>query len=186
MGWVLLSLRRAELQSSIQEKQYDLLQLNSKMRNLSNLSTAIGDGQITPAEIGSIGSEFLGDAYNFMGFSNQAAMEAAELQTGYYEYAYSDVTQDQYNNNPALASQAPLYFDPETGALNTDMMYQEFYEKALEEYAEQYIMPQLKELETDLMNQKNKMETELESQEAELQTVKENISQSIQDSTIQL
>jgi len=186
MGWVLLSLRRNELQTSLQQKQLELLQLSTRMRNLSNYSSAIADGQITPYEIGDISSDLMGDALDFMGYSNQAAMEAAELQTSWYEYAYGDVTQAQYNNNPNIANGASLYFDPTTGALNTDMMYQEFYEQALEEYAEKYIMPQLKELETELQNEKTELETNIQAMEAELQTVKDNISESIQNSAIQL
>ncbi len=185
MGWVLLSLRRSELQSSIQEKQYDILQLSNRLRKLSNFSTSIGDGQITPSEISSAGTELFGDALDFMGYSNEAAMEAAQLQTDYYSTAYSDVTAEQYYNNPGLSAQASLYFD-ETGALNTETMYWEFYEEALEDYANTVIMPKLKELETELENEKSKMEAELESEEAELQTIKDSISESIQNSTIKL
>jgi len=76
MGWVLLSLRRNELQTSLQQKQLELLQLSTRMRNLSNYSSAIADGQITPYEIGDISSDLMGDALDFMGYSNQAAMEA--------------------------------------------------------------------------------------------------------------
>ncbi|MBR3605624.1 MAG: hypothetical protein IKL52_06315 [Candidatus Gastranaerophilales bacterium] len=185
MGWITLSLRRAELQASIQDLQCNLLQMSRKMRQLSNFSTAIADGRINPSEISGMGSTVFGDAMDFMYFSDMAAAEAADLQTSYYEQAYSTVTADQYYNNPALASQASLYFD-ESGALNTDQMYNEFYEEALEEYANEVIMPKLKELEKDLENEKLQMETQLESQEAELESVKENISQSIQSSTIQL
>lgn len=185
MGWVLLSLRRNELQSSIQDHQYELLQLSSRIRKLGNFSSAIGDGQITPSEIASFGNDLFGDALDFMGYSNEAAMEAAELQTSYYEQVYGDVTADQYATS-GLSAQASLYFDPETGALNTDAMYQEFYEKALQEYAEQYVMPKLKELETELENQKSELEAQMQSEEAELESVKDSISQSIQNSAIQL
>ena len=185
MGWVLLSLRRNELQTSVQQRQFELLQLNRQMRELSSFSNMVGDGQITPMEISSISSDLFGDALDFMGFSNAAASEAAQLQVDYYSTAYADVTAEQYYNNPALAAQASLYFD-ENNQLNTDMMYQEFYEQALEDYAQTYIMPKLNELEKELQNEKTELETLLESEEAELQTVKDNISESIQNSTIQL
>ena len=185
MGWGLLSLKRNELQTSIQDKQYDLLQIGNRMRKLSNFSNAIGDGHITPSEIASIGTELFGDGLDFMGYSNEAAMEAATMMTDYYATAYEDVTAEQYYNNPALAAQASLYYD-ETGALDTDAMYQEFYEEALEDYVNTVMMPKLKELETDLQNEKTEMEVEIESMEAELQVVKENISESIQNTTIQL
>ena len=185
MGWITLSLRRNELQTSIQQLQYNLLEINRQRRELSRLANAIGDGQITPAEIGSLGSSVFGDALDFMGFSNDAAMEAASLQTDYYAQAYGSVTQDQYYNNPNLAAQATLYYD-EAGNLNTQAMYNEFYEQALKDYAATVVMPQLNELEQELMNEQTEIETEIESQEAELQVVKENISESIQNSTIQL
>jgi len=185
MGWVCLSLRRNELQASVQQRQFELMQLSRQMRQLSSFANMVGDGQITPTEIGSIGSELFGDAMDFMGYSNAAAMEAAQLQTDYYATAYGDVTSNQYYNNPSLAAQASLYFD-ESGALNTDMMYQEFYEQALEDYAQTYIMPKLNELEKDMQNEKTELETLLESEQAELESVKESISQQIQSSTIKL
>lgn len=186
MGWIVLSLRRNELQASIQDKQMELLQISRKFRNVQTYSSAIGDGKITPSEISGISGELMGDALDFMGYSNDAATEAAMLQTDWYAQAYGSITQQQYANNPNAANGNQLYFDPETGALDTDMMYQEFYEKALEDYAETYIMPQLKELETELENQKTELEAQIESMNAELETVKENISQSIQSSTIKL
>lgn len=185
MGWVLLSLRRNELQTSIQDKQFELLQISNRVRKLSNFSTSIGDGHITPSEIASIGTELFGDGLDFMGYSNQAASEAASLMTDYYANAYQDVTAEQYYNNPGLASQASLYYD-ESGNLNLDAMYNEFYEEALEDYVNTVIAPKLNELEKDLQNQQTEMEAEIESMEAELQTVKENISESIQNSAIQL
>lgn len=185
MGWVLLSFRRNELQNFIQEKQYDLLQISRRMRKLSNFSTAVADGHINPSEIASLGSDLFGEGLDFMVYSNEAAQEAATTMTDYYAGAYQDVTAEQYYNNPALASQAQLYYD-ESGNLNTDMMYQEFYEEALEDYVNTVVAPQLKELETELENQKTELETELESMEAELQTVKDSVSQQIQNSTIRL
>ena len=185
MGWVLLSLRRNELQTAIQDKQYELLQISSKMRRLSNFSSSVGDGHITPAEIASLGSELFGDGLDFMGFSNQAASEAASLMTDYYSTAYQDVTAEQYYNNPSLSAQASLYFD-ESGNLNTDAMYQEFYEEALEDYVSTVIAPKLNELEKELQNEQTELEVEIESMEAELQTVKSSTSEAIQNSTIQL
>lgn len=185
MGWVLLSLRRSELQNSIQDLEYNLLQLNRKKQNLSAFSIAVGDGKITPAEIGSFGAELFGEALDFMGYSNDAAAEAAQLQTDYYAERYSAITEQQYYNNPAIASQANLHFDG-SGNLNTDAMYNEFYEKALEDFTQTYIMPKLNELEKEMQNEQTELETELQAQKAELQTVKDNISQSISESTIQL
>ena len=184
MGWVLLSLRRNELQASVQQRQFELLQLNRQMRELSSFSSMVGDGQITPMEISSVSSDLFGDALDFMGYSNEAAQEAAQLQVDYYSTAYADVTAEQYYNNPALSAKASLYYVD--GQLNTDMMYQEFYEQALEDYAQTYIMPKLNELEKELQNEKTELETLLESEEAELQTVKDSISESIQNSTIKL
>ncbi|MBR5305188.1 MAG: hypothetical protein IKU37_10215 [Candidatus Gastranaerophilales bacterium] len=185
MGWVLLSLRRNELQTSIQDKQFELLQISNKVRKLGNFSNSIGDGNITPSEIASLGTEFFGDGLDFMGYSNEAASEAASLMTDYYANAYSTVTAEQYYNNPALGAQASLYFD-ESGNLNTDAMYQEFYEEALEDYVNTVIAPKLNELEKELQNEQNELQTEIESMEAELETVKSSISESISNSAIQL
>ena len=185
MGWVLLSLRRNDLQTSIQDKQFDLLQVSNKLRKLSNFSNAVGDGHINPSEIASLGSEFFGDGLDFMGYSNQAASEAAGLMTDYYASVYGEVTADQYYNNPSLGAQATLYYD-ESGNLNLDAMYSEFYEQALEDYVNTVVAPQLNELEKDLQNEKTELEVEIESMEAELDTVKNSISESISNSTIQL
>lgn len=186
MGWVLLTLRRSELQSSIADIEMDLLQISRKRNQLSLFSSSIADGHITPNEIASFGSELFGDALDFMGYSKEFAQEMATTQTDYYATAYEDVTQAQYFNNPALAAQAPLHFDPETGALNTDMMYSEFYEQALKEYVENHIKPQLNELEKEIQQEQTELETQLKAQEAELEVVKENISSNISSTTIQL
>ena len=186
MGWVLLSLRRNELQTSIADIELDLLQISRKRDKLSLFASSIADGHITPNEISSFGSELFGDALDFMGYSKEFAEEMATTQTDYYSTAYEDVTASQYYNNPALASQAPLYFDPETGGLNTDKMYSEFYEEALKEYVETHIKPQLNELEKEIQQEQTELETQLKAKEAELEVVKENISSNINSTTIQL
>ena len=186
MGWVTLSLRRSELQASISDHQLQLLQISRQLRKLANFSNAVGDGKINPNEIASIGTEFFGDGLDFMGYSNEAAMEVAQIQTDEYGYLYENLTMDEYYNNPNAANGAELYYNPETGALDRDRMYQEFYEEALEQYANEVVLPRLNELEKDLENKKAGIETQLESEKAELESVKQSVSESIQSSTIKL
>ena len=185
MGWITMSLRRNELQSALQDNELKLMQLSRRSRQLSNFSSVIGDGKINPSEIASLGHTVFGDALDFMVFSNQAANEAASMQRDYYADAYGNVTQQQYYNSPAMQAEVSLYYDMD-GNLNTEKMYEEFYEEALKEYAQTVVMPKLKELEEQLANEKMELETERESMSAELESVKQSISQSIQSSTIRL
>ncbi len=185
MGWITMSIRRAELQRSINDHTYEKMEISRQLRNLSSFSTAIGDGTITPSEIASLGADLFGEALDFMGYSNEAAATVAQEQTDYYATAYDDLTQQQYYNNPSISAQAQLYYD-ENGNLNTDAMYANFYDKALEEYVEQYIMPELNEKQKEIENKQTELETLVASEEAELQQLKESIKQNIQENTIQL
>ncbi len=185
MGWITMSLRRSELQRSINDHTYEKLKLSRQLRDLTSFSNAIGDGTISPSEIASLGSDLFGTALDFMGYSNEAAATIASEQTDYYATAYDDITQQQYYNNPSIASQAQLYYD-ENGNLDTSTMYANFYEKALEEYVEQYITPLLNEKQKEIENKQTELETLVASEEAELQQLKESINQNIQQSTIQL
>ncbi len=185
MGWIMLSLRRSELQHDVNDIQFQLTQLNAKKQRLSSFMNAVGDGVITPGEIASLGTSLFGDGLDFMGYSDMAAREAAEQQAADYEYAYSTVTAEQYYNNPALAAQASLYFD-ENGALDLERMQNEFYEEALKDFVNEYMMPKLNELENEIQNEQTNLETQLQSKEAELESIKGSISSSIQNSTIQL
>ena len=185
MGWVMLSLRRNELQTDISDMQMQLVQLSNKRDDLTSLSNAIGDGHITPSEIASIGSEFFGDALDFMGYSHDAALELSQEQTDYYSEAYSTVTAEQYYNNPAIGAQASLYFD-ESGSLDLERMQSEFYEEALEEFVQTYMMPKINELEKAMQAEQTELETQIQAKEAELETVKQSISSGISQTTIQL
>ena len=185
MGWITMSIRRAELQRSINDHTYEKLELSRQLRELSSFSNAIGDGTITPAEIGSLGTCLYGEALDFMGYSNEAASAVAQEQTDYYASAYDSLTQEQYYNNPSISAQAQLYYD-ENGNLNTNAMYANFYDKALEEYVEECVMPVLYERQKEIENQQAELETLVTSEEAELQQLKESIKQDIQENTIQL
>lgn len=185
MGWITMSARRSQIQTSLNDHNLELLQINRYLRQLSSFANAIGDGQITPNEISSLGTDLFGDALDFMGYSNETASLIANEQTDYYASAYDDLTQEQYYNNPSIAAQAQLYYD-ESGNLDTTAMYSKFYEEALEEYAQNYIMPILNEKQKEIENKQAELETLISSEEAELQTLKESIKQNIQNSTIQL
>ena len=180
-----MSLRRCELQRSINDHTMEKLQLSRQLRRLSSFSTAIGDGSITPSEIASVGKDLFGDALDFMGYSNEVASQKTQEQTDYYSEAYGSITQEQYYNNPSLTAQAQLYYD-ESGNLDTTTMYQEFYDEALKEFAEEYFAPLLNEKEKEIQDKQTELETLVESEQAELEQLKSSTSQEIQNSTIKL
>jgi len=186
MGWVTMSLRRSELQASVQDLQFEILQLSRTSREIGKLSQAMADGRITPAEIGSLGSSVFLDAMEFSEISHGVASEIALSNCEMYADLYSGITQDQYYNSPALAAQATLYFDQETGALNTQAIYAELYEQELENYVNEVVMPELKELEQQIADEKLEKETLLQQEEAELDSLKQSISEEISRNTIQL
>ena len=185
MAWLLMSLRRSELTRSVNQHQFEKLQISNQLRKLSSFSLAIGDGSITPSEISSLGSDLFYDSLNFMEASNMAANEVANYQVDEYGSLYENLTKEQYYNNPSIAAQAQLYFD-ENGQLNTSKMYEEFYQQALKEFVEKYVTPALKEKEEELELKQNELEALVESEQAELQTLKQSISSEIQNSTIKL
>jgi len=184
MAWIILALRRSELQSSISQHTYEKLQLSRQKRKLSNFCAAAGDGKITPSEIASLGTELFGTGLDLMGYSSLAASEVAQLQTDTYATAYESLTQEQYYNNPSIAAEAQLYY--KDGQLDTATMYAKFYEQALQEYVQQEIEPLLKEKEEEMEEKMLELETLVESEEAELEQLKNSISQHIQSETIKL
>ncbi len=185
MSWLIMSLRRSELQKSISDHTYEKLEISRQMRKLSSFSNSIGDGTITPSEIASLGSDLFGDALDFMQYANESASQVAQTQTDYYAGTYESITQEQYYNNPNIASQAQLYYD-ENGQLDTETMYSEFYEEALKEFATKYFQPYLKEKEEEMENKKTELETLVEAEQAELEQLKNSISTEIQNNTIKL
>lgn len=185
MTWVMLSLRRNELQHSISDHTYEKLQLSRQLRRLSSFSSAIANGTITPAEIAGLGTSLFGDGLDFMVMSNEEATRVAQEQTDLYSTAYEGITKEQYYNNPSIAAEAQLYFD-ENDQLNTGAMMANFYKEALKEYAEQVYMPMLKAKEEEIQDQQSNLEALLEAENQELQAVKQSISQAIQEDTIKL
>lgn len=186
MAWIIMSLRTAALKDSINNHQAELLKIQSQLRRLSNFSTGVADGIFTPAEIASVGTELFGDAVDVSTYANDTCAQTSQDLTDAYAQAYQDVTQEQYYNNSALAQQAQLYFDPDTGELDTDTMKQKFYEENLKEFVEKEIMPILNEKETELETKQTEIETLLQSEQSELDTVSQQTSQEIQRNTIKL
>lgn len=185
MGWITMTLRKTELQQSTCDRELKLMQISHQLRRLTSFSSAVADGKINPSEIASIGTDLFGDALDFMGYGSDAAAEIAQEQTDYYANMYEGVTQEQYFNNPSISSEAQLYYD-EDGNLDTNKLYDKFYEEALKEYAEQYIMPLLNEKEKELETMKTEEETLLENERAELQSLSQSVSSEIQNNTIKL
>ena len=180
MAWLIMAVRRNELQRSINDHRYEQLQITRELRQLSNFSSSLGDGQISPNEIDGLGSNLFGSALDFMGYSKDAAAEAAQYQTEKYETAYQDATQDQLTN-----AGLSLYMD-ESGNLDTESLYQKFYEEALVEYAQEYVLPRLNEIEKDLQDKQTELEKITESEKEEHEQQKSSISGEIQNNTIKL
>ena len=74
----------------------------------------------------------------------------------------------------------------ESGNLDTESLYQKFYEEALVEYAQEYVLPRLNEIEKDLQDKQTELEMITESEQAELEQLKSSISGEIQNNTIKL
>lgn len=184
MGWIVLTLRKSELKAKINDNNLEQIQLSRELNNLSNFSTAIADGYITPSEVASFGTSLFGDAMDFMVNSTMAADEVAQEQTSYYGDLYSGLTEEQYYNNPNIASQAQLYY--KDGALDMDSMYNEFLEKNLQEYAAEYFTPILNEKQKEVETKLTELQTLGESMSAELDALNESISSQIQSNTIKL
>ncbi len=186
MAWLIMSLTKSKLQKSISEKTSEKLKIQNELRRLSSFSTAIGDGMVTPAEIASLGTDLFGNALDVMAYANDVCTQTSQDLTDTYAQAYQDVTQEQYYNNSALAQQAQLYFDPDTGELDTDTMRQKFYESNMTEFIDKEIMPIINEKEVELQNKEAELEALVESEQAELDAVSDQISQEIQRNTIKL
>lgn len=167
-GWVLMIMERCETQKRLSNNIYKKTQIKRQLQRLSSFSSSIADGQVTPSEIASLGSNLFGSALDFMGYGRDAAAAEAQNRTSYYASAYQDVTQEQYYNNGALSAQAQLYFDPQTGELDEQRMYNEFYEELLKEYVDEYVEPMIKEQEDELQNQLTDLEAQCEMDEAYL------------------
>jgi len=184
MGWATLTLRKVTLKQELNDNNLEQLQLSSEQRRLSNFSTAVGQGMITPDAITSLGTGLFGEALDYMTAADAAAREVAQEQTDYYCQTYESITADQYANS-GLATQATLYFD-ENGSLDQESIFQNFYEENLKEYAEEYVQPLLNEIQKELETKMTKLETEAESMQAELDQLSDQISSEIQDNTIKL
>ena len=185
MTWLMLSLRRNELQQSYSQHTYEKLQISRQLRRLSNFSAAVTDGVIDPSEIARMGTELFGDAIDVMYYAHMAADEAAQNQTDIYSTEYDGITQEQYYSGSSAASKAELYFD-ESGALDLDAIYSNLYDEALKDFAQQKILPMLKDKEEELEEQKTMLETLAEAENAEMQEIKNAMSQAIQEQTIKL
>ena len=184
MGYILGCLRSSELIHSIQAHELEQMQITRQLRQLASFSSAIGDGTIDPNEIANIGVDLFEDALAFMDGSTYEAVTTAQDQTAYYEGIYMNTTQEQYYA-AGLGQKAGLYTDA-NGNLNTDMVYQQFYEEALKEYAEKVVMPILKEKEEELQQKKDELTMLIETEQAEYDAIKDARSEQIRRTTIQL
>ena len=184
MAYIFLSARRAELTRSINELNYEKLQIQKERRKLVSFSTAIADGYVTPDELSQLNSHYVKQALNL----NESAFMYAEYEstdrTNDYLIQYSGITQDEYFSNSSLMQKANLYWDPDTGDLDADMIKENLMEKLRQEFVEKCIEPSLKALEDEYEERELDIETQVASMEAELKTIDEGIQQKIQNSAI--
>ncbi len=186
MAVTLFVLRMRENLAQMEEDKYQVLQNSRLLKKLSNFSSAIGDGNITPAEIASVGDELFEDALEFMDHSDAVAQQVATEKASEYEALFGSITASEYYQNSGLMQQAQLYFDPDTGAIDTEQIQSKLYEQTLKDYANEVLMPILKEKEVEIQNENDRLQTEIEQLSAEYDSLKQSKSQEIQRQTIQL
>lgn len=186
MAVTLYVLRMKDNLARMEENKLQMLQNSRTLRKLTNFANAVGDGNITPAEIATIGDEFFEDALEFMDHADATAQAVAADQAGAYESLFGSITASEYYQNSSLMQQAQLYFDPDTGAIDIDKIQSSLYEKTLEDYANEVLMPILKEKEVEIQNENDRLQTEYEQLSAEYDALKQSKSQEIQRQTIQL
>lgn len=185
MGWVLLTLRKQELQSSVADRQLKLLQISNQLKRLESFSSAISNGKIDPNEIASMGTSLFGAGLEFMEDSTTRADEIANDQTAYYADMW-DRTRNTNSNVTFNMSFGEAKFLDENGDLNVDALYSNFVDENLKEIVQEYYEPLINEMEKELEREKTEQETLLAQEEAEMQSVGQSISQSISNSTIKL
>ena len=186
MAWILLNTRRAELTRSINDLTYKKLQLQREIRELSSFSSAIADGNVTPDELSSLCSHYIGEGINLNNASFEYANENSDNMTNEYLNQFSGLTQDEYYANSSLMQKANLYWNAETGELDEEQIRADLLERYMKEYVQKYVEPELKAYEDEYEEQKIDLETQIQTMEAELQQLDEKISNNIQQGTIKL
>ena len=186
MAVTLFALRMSDNLARMNEAELQMLKNSRTLTNLSNFVSALDDGNITPAEIASIGDELFEDALEYMDHSDAVAQQVASEQASDYESLFGSITASEYYQNSGLMQQAQLYFDPETGAIDLEQIESKLYEKTLKDYANEVLMPVLKEKETELQNENDRLQTEYNRLSAEYDSLKQSMNQEIQRQTVQL
>ena len=186
MAWILLNTRRAELTRSINDLTYEKLRLQREIRKLTSFATAIADGNVTPDELSSLSSHYIGEAINLNETSFNYASDNAENMTNTYLDQFANLTQDEYYANSSLMQKANLYWDADTGELDGNQINSDLLEQYMKEYVQKYVEPDLKAYEDEYEEQKIDLETQIQTMEAERDQLDEKISSSIQKDTIKL
>ena len=84
MSVTLCVLRMKENYARMQDDDFQIRKNSRTLQKLSNFSTAIANGIITPADLASIGDEFFDDALEFMEHADATAQEIAAEQASIY------------------------------------------------------------------------------------------------------
>ncbi len=185
MGVTLCLMRMREDYKRMQEDELKITQNKRLLAKLTKFSSAVGDGNISPAEIAGLDDELFGDAIDFMYNSEAYASENAAAKASEYEETYGQISASDYYQNSELMKQATLYYDDD-GNLDMTKIASKIYEEELVEFAQKYLAPAINEMETEIQDENDKLQTEYEQLSAEYDSLKQTKSQEIQRETIQL
>ncbi len=179
MTWIMLSMRKMQLQHEVSDLQYEDVQISNQIQDLASYTSNIADGTITYSEMASCPSSLFGTQLDFLANSASAAYESATTKTNAYIQQLAQTnstTGNQYGY--AMGTTDSTSYDATT-------IFNEIYQEELEEYAEQ-MQQYVNEYEKELEAEQTRVETQLEAKEAELQAYEERISQNIQNDAIKL
>jgi len=179
MTWIMLSMRKMQLQREVSDLQYEDVQISQKIQDLANYTNNIADGTITFSEMASCPSSLFGTQLDFMSNSASAAYQSATVKTNAYLQQLSQTnsaTGNQYGY--AMGTTDSTSYDATT-------IFNEIYKEELEQYAEQ-MQEYVNQYEEELQAEQTRIETQLQAKEAELQTYEQTISSNIQNDAIKL
>ena len=177
MTWVMLSMRKMQLQQQVSDLQFEDVQISRQIQDLASYSSNIADGTITFSEMASCPSSLFGTQLGFMSNAAAAAYQSATVKANAYMQQLAQ-TNGQIGNQYgyAMGTTDGTYYDATT-------IFNEIYKEELEQYAEQ-MQKYVNNYEKELQAEQTRVETQLTAKEAELQAYEQRISQNIQSDAI--
>lgn len=177
MTWVMLSMRKMQLQQEVSDLQFEDVKISQQIQDLASYTSNISDGTLTYSEMASCPSSLFGTQLDFMANSAQAAYQSATVKTNAYIQQLSQTngtTGNQYGY--AMGTTDGTSYDAAT-------IFNEIYKEELQQYSEQ-MQEYINEYEKELQAEQTRIETQLQAKEAELQAYEQRISQNIQSDAI--